>query len=77
MLRSRWACGALVGALVTPWCAAAAGIVIAAVLSLESPHQVLTLGRPAWRRMAFAVCRLAMPIGTGKLRSVIGLRQIS
>ena len=29
------------------------------------------------RRRMMAVCRLAMPIGTGKLRSVIGLRQIS
>ena len=56
MLRSRWACGALVGALVTPWCAAAAGIVIAAVLSLESPHQVLTLGRPAWRQCSQHGC---------------------
>jgi hypothetical protein len=26
------------------------------------------LERPAWRRMALAVCRLGMPMGTGKLR---------
>ena len=35
------------------------------------------LGRPAWRRMALAVCRLGMPMGTGKFRAVIGLCQTS
>lgn len=35
------------------------------------------LGNPAWRRMAFAVWRLAMLCGTGKFRHVIGLCQIS
>jgi len=34
-------------------------------------------GKPAWRRMALAVWRLGMPIGTAKFRLVIGLCQIS
>jgi len=55
--------------------------------ALRSPdsalHEVISslnqnaFGNPAWRKMAFAVCRLGMPIGTGKLRRVIGLNHIS
>jgi hypothetical protein len=34
-------------------------------------------GNPACLNIAFAVCRLGMPTGTGKFRFVIGLYQIS
>ena len=34
-------------------------------------------GKPAWRKIAFAVWRLGIPTGTAKFRLVIGLCQIS
>ena len=47
---------------------------------LRSAHSTTpqnALGNPAWRKIALAVCRLGMPIGTAKFRLVIGLCQIS
>ena len=40
-------------------------------------HIQNAFGKPAWRRMALAVWRLGMPIGTAKFCLVIGLCQIS
>src|ERR1039457_2642529 len=49
---SRW----VRGSLVTPWFAAGAGIVVAALLAVESPHQVLSFGPPVYQHCSSQHC---------------------
>ena len=49
---SRW----VRATFITPWFAAGAGVVVAAILALEAPHQVLSFGPPAYQHCSAQRC---------------------
>jgi hypothetical protein len=60
---SRW----VRGSLVTPWFAAGAGIVVAALLAVESPHQVLSFGPPVYQHCSSQHCTAGVRPTPGSL----------